>query len=83
MPNVKSAEKRVQVSAIRRARNVSAKSAIKTYMRKYQSAVAAGETETAITLFRKVTSLIDRAAGKGSIHKNTAARRKSRLAAKL
>lgn len=83
MPNVKSAEKRVQVTAIKRARNASAKSAIKTYIRKYESAVAAGETETATSLFRKVTSLIDRAAGKGIIHKNTAARRKSRLAAKL
>ena len=83
MPNVKSAKKRVKVSEIKRARNIGAKSAIKTYIRKYQTAVAEGNSDNAAILYNKVSSMMDKAAGKGIIHKNTAARRKSRLAAKL
>jgi len=83
MPNVKSAKKRVKVNEVKRARNFSAKSSIKTYIRRYETAVAEGNTETAAALYTKVTSMLDKAAGKGIIHKNTAARRKSRLAAKI
>lgn len=83
MPNIKSAKKRVKVSELKRSRNIGVKSAIKTYIRKYETAVAEGNTDNAATLYTKVTSMMDKAAGKGIIHKNTAARRKSRLAAKL
>jgi len=83
MPNIKSAKKRVKISEIKRARNTSAKSSIKTYIRKYEAAIAEGNTENAATIYAKVSSLLDKAATKGIIHKNTAARRKSRLAAKI
>jgi small subunit ribosomal protein S20 len=83
MPNVKSALKRVKVSQVKRARNFGTKSAIKTYTRKYESAIADGDIDTAKGLYTKVTSLLDKAANKGVIHKNNAARRKSRLAAKM
>lgn len=83
MPNVKSAIKRVKISEKKRARNASAKSAIKTYTRRYEAAIADGDKEGATSLFAKVSSTLDKAASKGIIHKNKAARRKSRLAAKL
>ncbi|MTI95632.1 MAG: 30S ribosomal protein S20 [Firmicutes bacterium] len=83
MPNIKSAKKRVKISAVKRVRNTSAKSAIKTTAKKYEQAVNAGEQEKATVLFQKVSSQLDKAAAKGIIHKNAAARRKSRLAAKL
>jgi small subunit ribosomal protein S20 len=83
MPNVKSAIKRVRISEKKRARNASAKSAIKTYTRRYEAAIADGDKEGATSLFAKVSSMLDKAASKGIIHKNKAARRKSRLAAKL
>lgn len=83
MPNTKSALKRARTSAIRRARNRSAKSAIKTYIRKFKDAVAQGDDDSARLLYAKISSLLDKAANKGIIHKNNAARRKSRLAAKL
>lgn len=82
MANSKTALKRARINSIKRARNVGAKSAIKTYIRKYKTAVAAGNPENATALFSKVSSLLDKAASKGIIHKNTAARHKSRLAAK-
>jgi len=83
MPNIKSAKKRVLISEVKRARNISAKSSIKTHIRKFEGAVADGDASTAASLYTKVSSLLDKAANKGIIHKNMAARKKSRLAAKL
>lgn len=83
MPNVKSAKKRVKVAEVKRTRNASAKSSIKTFIRKYETAVAEGNTDNAASFYNKVSSMLDKAANKGIIHKNTAARRKSRLAAKM
>lgn len=83
MPNVKSAIKRVKINEVKRARNISAKSSIKTYIRRYEKEVAEGNSDTAAALYSKVSSLLDKAAGKGIIHKNTASRKKSRLAARL
>lgn len=83
MANVKSAKKRVRISEVKRARNVSTKSSIKTSIRKYEEAIAQGNTDTAADLFNKVSSQLDKAAAKGIIHKNTAARKKSRLAARI
>lgn len=83
MPNVRSAIKRVKVSQKKRARNTSAKSAIKTYTRRYEAAIADGDKAGAAALYSKVSSLLDKAASKGIIHRNKAARRKSRLAAKM
>ena len=73
MPNIKAAEKWVLQSEKREARNKGAKSRLKTL---YKRAVASGETGDA----RNVESALDTAAGKGIIHANKAARKKSRLA---
>lgn len=83
MPNVRSAKKRVKVTEVKRLRNVSAKSRIKTYIKKFEAAAQQGDKEAATSLYRQTSSLLDKAAAKGIIHKNTANRRKSRLAAKL
>lgn len=72
MPNLPSAKKRLRQDAKRALRNASAKTRIKT------------ETKKALNgLENTAQSVIDRAAAKGIIHKNTAARKKSRLAKKL
>lgn len=78
MPNIKSVIKDVKKSRERRLRNVSAKSALKTYTKKTKHAIetAADDMQELLT---KTVSLIDRTAQRGIIHKNAAARRKSRL----
>ena len=83
MPNIKSSERSVKTDAERRARNVALKSSVKTSVRKVSDAVAANKTEVAKELLSKASSTIDRAATKGVLHKNTAARKKSRLAKKI
>lgn len=82
MANSNSALKRARINKIKWARNTSAKSTIKTNIRKYKTALQEGDADTASALYRKISSLLDKAAGKGIIHKNAAARRKARLAAK-
>ncbi|HLT57707.1 MAG: 30S ribosomal protein S20 [Limnochordales bacterium] len=83
MPNTRSAEKRVRVTAKRTLRNRMIRSRMKTAIRKYQAAVNEGNLQTATELFRHAVSQIDRAAAKGVIHPNQASRRKARLAARL
>lgn len=83
MANIKSAIKRIRVSERQRLRNKAAKSAMKTAIKKYLQALEANDAETARQRLQKAFSLIDKAAEKGIIHKNQAARRKSRLAKKL
>ena len=77
MPHTRSAKKRMRKSREARLRNRSAKSAMKTAIKKV---LAASSPEEAMEAFRMATSAIDRTAKKGIIHKNTAARYKSRLA---
>ena len=79
MPNIKSAAKRVKVAEVRRMRNMAAKSRNKTATRKYKEAVEAGNKELAQPLLKDLISLLDKAAGKKLIHKNAAARKKSKL----
>ena len=83
VPNTRSAEKRVRVTARRTLRNRMIRSRMKTAIRRYHAAVAEGNLEAATELFRKAVSQIDRAAAKGVIHPNQASRRKARLAARL
>ena len=82
MPNIKSSVRSVKTDAERRARNTAEKSAIKTVSRKVIESAQAGKEE-ASTVLTKATSLIDKAAKKGVLHKNTAARKKSRLAKRV
>jgi small subunit ribosomal protein S20 len=84
MPNLKSAKKRVRIEEKRRARNHSIKSATRTYVTKARNSIAADaatpETEEAV---REALRQLDKAVSKGVIHRNNAARRKSRLMARL
>lgn len=79
MPNIQSAKKRVRLSADKSLRNQMFKSAYRTAIRKYEAAVAAGDKEAATALYTAVVKKVDQAAAKGVIHKNTAARKKSRF----
>ena len=84
MPNIKSAKKRMRIEEKRRLRNNTVKSAVRTQLTKARSAiVAAPEAETTEAALREAISNLDHAASKGVIHKNNAARRKSRLMKRL
>lgn len=82
MANSKSALKRIRVAERRRARNQPYKSAAKTYVRKARESIAAGDEPTSAEAVKAAISMLDRVASKGIIHKNNAARRKSRLMAR-
>ena len=83
MPNIKSAKKRVKIIEKKTLRNNMIKSGYKSAVRKFEEAIEAGNVEEAKTLFVEATKKIDQACTKGVIVKNTAARKKSRLAKKL
>ena len=83
MPNIKSAKKRVLVIEKKTMQNKAIKSALKTQIKKFLEAVAAGDKEAATRLFPETVSAIDAAATKGVIHKNNANNRKAKLAKKL
>ncbi|MDD2480523.1 MAG: 30S ribosomal protein S20 [Lutispora sp.] len=83
MANIKSALKRIKVAEFKTRRNKIIISSLKTSIRKFEDSVKAGNLEEAQALLRKAVSLIDKAAAKGSLHKNTASRKKSRLSNKL
>ena len=83
MPNIKSAKKRVLVIEKKTMRNKAIKSALKTQVKKFLSAVEAGDKELATKLFPETVSAIDAAATKGVLHKNNANNRKTKLAKKL
>ena len=80
MANIKSAKKRIRVNAKKQLRNKIVKSSTKTYIKKAVAASAAGEAESAESAFRKAISMIDKAKSKGVYHKNTASRKKAKLA---
>lgn len=83
MANIKSAEKRARTIKVRTARNRAYKSAVKSAAKKFEAALSAGDIEQAREAFIKVEKQLDKAANKGVIHKNTAARKKSKLAKRL
>lgn len=80
MPNIKSAKKRLRQSLRRRAQNRSIRSEIRTRTRTF---LQTGSREEAEEAYRKLASLLDRAARKRILHPNAAARHKSRLAQRL
>jgi len=80
MANIHSQEKRILRTARERDENRRYTSAIKTYFRRLEAAVAAGEDETADTEQRRLVQLIDKAVKRGALHRNTGARKKSRAA---
>jgi small subunit ribosomal protein S20 len=83
MPNIKSAIKRVKTSQKRRALNASQKSALRTSIKSFETAVTASSIEDAQNALKVASTKLDKAATKGLIHKNAAARKKSRLAKKF
>lgn len=83
MANSKSAEKRIRVSERRRQRNRPYRSAARTLVKKAELAINAGDEAVAAEAVVLATSTLDRVASKGVIHRNNAARRKSRLLKKF
>ncbi len=80
MANIKSAKKRIRVIETKTLRNKMIKSKVKTLVKKVESAVAAGDKALATTALKDAVVAIDKAAAKGVFHKNTAARKVSKLA---
>ena len=83
MPNKKAAEKAVAQAEKRRLRKRSTVSAVKTYIRNAERQIASGDAEAAQPLVIQAQVALDKAAEKGILHPNNAARRKSRLLKKL
>ncbi|HEB61399.1 MAG TPA: 30S ribosomal protein S20 [Phycisphaeraceae bacterium] len=78
-----SAKKRIRQNEKNRARNRWRKATLREAVKAFSAAVAHGTIEEADAAFRNACSVLDKTAGKGVIHRNTAARKKSRLSAKL
>ncbi len=83
MPNIKSAKKRVKQSEKRRKRNLARKTAIKTAFKKVLAALTGNDIVQAKELLKDAQAKVSRAKGKGVLHRNTAARKISRLAKKV
>jgi len=83
MANTAQAKKRARQAEKSRIRNAGQRSNLRTFVKKVIAAVEAGDKEQAQSAFKTVVSVIDSAANKGLIHKNKAARSKSRLNSKV
>lgn len=83
MANLPSAKKRVKQNERNQARNRVRKSQLKSMTRKLLDAVGQGDVATARSQFTQVTKKLDQIASKGTMHKNAAARKKSRLAKRV
>ena len=83
MANIKSQEKRNRTNERRRLRNQSVKSSVRTAIRAFREAAETGDKDKATELMLKASRKLDKAAGKGVIHKNQAANKKSALAVAL
>ena len=79
MPNIKSAKKRVLVTETKTMQNKMFRTAMKTDIKKYQAAIAAGDTALAQETYKVAVKKIDQAAARGIIHKNAAAHKKSQF----
>jgi len=78
-----SAKKRVRQNANRNRINRARRSQIKTQIKRFEQALSVGDAKAASEQYRLVVEKLDKIAGSGTMHKNTAARKKSRLAKKL
>ncbi len=83
MPNHKSAEKRVRQSERRRLINRNNRTKLRTSIKKLRSALDGGDGQAASSLLPTTVSEIDKAVRKGALHRNAAARHKSRLTARV
>lgn len=78
MPNIKSAIKRVELAKARTIKNAAAKSTLRTTIRRFEESLST-DADTAKAALSKATRALDKASSRGLVHKNTAARKKSRL----
>lgn len=83
MANNKQSKKRILINETKRLRNRPYRSAARTYVKKAELAIRAGDQNNAATAVGDALSMLDRVASKGIIHQNNAARRKSRLMKKF
>jgi len=83
MPNIKSSAKRDQLQKAAREKNRAEKSALKTELKKFDAAVQSGDNAAAAETYKVAVKSVDKAAAKGLLHKNNAARKKSAMAKKL
>jgi small subunit ribosomal protein S20 len=83
MANTDSARKRNRQNIVRTARNHARKSRMRTFIKKVEAAIASGDRGAANTALREAQPELQRAAGKGVIHKNTVARKLSRMTARI
>ncbi|MEO8012293.1 MAG: 30S ribosomal protein S20 [Dokdonella sp.] len=83
MANIKSAKKRARQSEKARQRNTSARSMVRTAIKKVVKAIEAKDRSAAETALKNAEPIVDRYAARGLIHKNKAARHKSRLTASI
>lgn len=79
MANTAQARKRARQAEKRRAHNASQRSMVRTYIKRVQAAIGSGDYDAANTAFAAAVPVIDRMADRGIMHKNKAARHKSRL----
>jgi small subunit ribosomal protein S20 len=80
MPNIKQQKKRVRTAAKQRLENLHYRSTAKTLAKRLEDAVREGDENRIATEHRELVRLLDRAAARGAMHRNTAARRKARAA---
>ena len=83
MPNIKSSKKDVIRSKVAYEKNKADKSEMKTVIKKYEAALAAGERVAAEAAYKDAIIIVDKAVSKGILHKNTAARKKSSMTLQL
>jgi small subunit ribosomal protein S20 len=80
MANIKQQKKRVRIAERQREENLRYRSTVKTLTKRLESAVAAGDADTIAAEHLQLVRTIDKAAARGALHKNTAARKKARVA---
>ena len=83
MANIKSQKKRILTNEKRRVRNRDARTALKTYIKRFNAALASGDGDQAEAEFRIASRALDKAVSKGFIHRNNAANKKSSMAVRL
>jgi small subunit ribosomal protein S20 len=83
MANTASARKRNRQTKTRTARNQARKSRVRTFVKKVETAIAGGDKSAATEALRSAQPEMQRAVGKGVVHKNTVARKLSRLSARI
>lgn len=83
MANIKSAEKRIRQTAKRTERNIARRSRMRTYVKRVETAIASGDQTAAGEALKLAQAELDRAAQRGVLKRNTAARKVSRLNARV